>query len=52
MWPFSDSNAAIVAQKRGERSGALESAPKDLDENLVFLRATGEFSQAWLRGSP
>lgn len=48
MWPFSSSNAAIVTQKRGERSGALESAPKELAEHIVFLRATGKPPEMWL----
>jgi hypothetical protein len=44
MWPFSGSNTKIVAQKRYERSAALESAPKELVETIVYLKATGELA--------
>ena len=43
MWPFSSSNTAIIAQKRSERSEGLRSAPEEVAENVVFLKATGEF---------
>lgn len=46
MWPFSSSNTAIIAQKRSERSEGLRSAPEEVAENVVFLKATGEFKIA------
>ena len=42
MWPFSASNAVVVAQKRGERAQALADVPQSASlEQAIYLKATG-----------
>lgn len=42
MWPFSASNAVVVAQKRGERAQALADVPQSASPTqAVYLKATG-----------
>lgn len=42
MWPFSASNAVVVAQKREERAQALADVPQSASPTqAVYLKATG-----------
>lgn len=41
MWPFSASNAAVIAEKRAQRSRKLVNVATELIGGEIYLKATG-----------
>lgn len=44
MWPFSESNAAIITAKRAQRAEALADIPQSVNTQSAFTKATGAFN--------
>ena len=43
MWPFSESNEAIITAKRAQRAEALAGIPQSVNTQPQFTKATGAF---------